>query len=358
MAYRSTLIRKRERMEILLPTLLEHYISAQQVKGCSPKTLTGVRSNLGKFIRYLDTRGHSLKLGDLTVQDAREYVAHLQGTIDKYEGHKFVRPRPGCTLSPVTVHTHVRTLRAFSNWLAQEGFCKSPPFALLELPKLPQRKIDVPSPEEIQQVLSSVNPNTFKGARASAMVVLMIDTGIRAGELVGLKQYDIDWNRSVFKVFGKGAKERFVPFGTMAKQSLLHYIQVFRPKPASPTIENVFLPVDGFPLSVNAVGLVMKRLAKASGVIRLHAHLLRHTCGVQYLMVGGDTKSLQMFLGHSTAEMTNHYKQLTTEHMAAQHRKFSPIDALGVTYRRFGRPKNNGPKQVTGTPNLPADTAP
>lgn len=140
-------------------------------------------------------------------------------------------------------------------------------------------------------------------------------------------------------MFGKGSKERFVPIGATAKQSLLRYVQTFRPKPARDDIDHVFLSVDGCPLTVNAITHIMSRLAKASGVPRLHAHLLRHMSGVQYLINGGDTKSLQMYLGHASPEMTNHYEQLTTEHMMAQHRKFSPVDSLGVSYRRFGKGK-------------------
>ena len=69
------------------------------------------------------------------------------------------------------------------------------------------------------------------------------------------------------------------------------------------------------------------------------ARLMRHTSGVQYLMLGGDTKSLQMFLGHASPFMTHHYEQLKDEDMIAQHRKISPVDALRVSPRRFGRPK-------------------
>lgn len=336
MSHKSERLRKKERMEIKLPLLVEYYASAQQVKGCSKKTLKCTRSNLGKFISFLQGHGHSLKLMDLTVQDARDYVAYLQGTVNKYEGHKFTHPHPNSTLSPVTVHTHVRSLRAFSNWLAREGYLKTPPLALLELPKLPQKKIDVLSPEEIHQVLATINPDTLVGARAAAMVLLMLDTGIRAGELVGMKLRDVDWNWGVFKVFGKGAKERFVPLGATPKQALLRYVQTFRAKPARDGIDYVFLSLDGYPRTVNAIVRIMHRLGKNSGVTRLHAHLLRHTCGVQYLMVGGGTKSLQMFLGHSTPDMTAHYEQFKEEHVHAQHRKFSPVDTLGIAYRRLG----------------------
>jgi integrase/recombinase XerD len=345
MSHRTEVLLKKERMEVTLPILVEYYATSRQVKGCSKKTLVGIRSNLGKFVHYLQQQGHSLKLSELSIHDARAYVAYLQGTVTKYEGHKLTPPHPDSTYSPVTVHTHVRFLRSFSFWLEKEGYTKEPIFALLELPKLPQTKIEVLSPEEIQQILSTINPNSFMGSRSSAMVLLMLDSGIRASELVGLKLKDVDWNRGVFKVFGKGSKERFVPMGATAKQALLRYVQVFRPKPARDDIDNVFLSLDGYPLTVNALTKIMVRLGRNSGVTRLHAHLLRHTCGVQYLLVGGDTKSLQMFLGHSSPSMTHHYEQFKDEHVMAQHRKFSPVDALGITYRRFGNRKTPVIKQ-------------
>lgn len=344
MSRRTQVLLKRERMNITLSMLVEYYATSKQVKGCSKKTLVGIRSNLGKFIHFLEKRGHSLKLTDLTIHDARAYIASLQGNVTKNEGHPLTPARPNCTLTPQTIHTHVRALRSFSFWMEKEGYTKSPIFDLLELPKIPQTKINVLSPEEIQQLLGAINPGTFKGARLYAMVLLMLDTGIRAGEVVGLKLADVDWNRGVFKVFGKGSKERFVPLGATAKQALLRYVQVFRPKPAKDDVETLFLSLDGYSLTVNALVRIMHRLGKNAGIPRLHAHLLRHTCGVQYLIVGGDTKSLQMFLGHASPSMTHHYEQFKDEHMTAQHRKFSPVDAMGITYRKLGNRKAAVPK--------------
>jgi len=97
MSRKSEFLRKNERMEITLPTLLEYYTTSKKVAGCSPKTLIAIRSVLGRFIRFLQSRDHSLKLCDLTIEDAREYMASLQGPITKYEGHKFNRPIEGAT---------------------------------------------------------------------------------------------------------------------------------------------------------------------------------------------------------------------------------------------------------------------
>lgn len=339
MSRKSEVLRKKEQMQITVPTLLEYYFSSKRAKGCSNKTLIAIRSVLGRFTRFLEKRGHSLRLEDLTIEDARAYVASLQGKITKYDGHKFNRPVPNAEYSPQTIHSHVRILRTFSNWICEDGYTRQPIFARLELPRLPQVKIAVLSPAEIEQILGSINPGTFIGARLMAMVLVMLDTGIRAGELVGMLLSNVDWDRGVIKVLGKGSKERFVPIGATAKQTLLRYVQTFRASPARPEIDNVFLSVDGYPITVDALVHIMTRLANNCGISRLHAHLLRHTSGVQYLVNGGDTKSLQMYLGHSSPDMTNHYEQLTTEHMMAQHRKFSPVDSLHVSYRRFGKSK-------------------
>src|SRR5581483_7761897 len=112
MSHRSELLRKKERMEITLSTLIDYYVTSKQVKGCSKKTLIGMSSNLGRFVRYLTQKAHSLKLADLTIHDARDYITSLQGTVAKYEGHTLTPPKPGCTFSPQTVHKHVTTLRA------------------------------------------------------------------------------------------------------------------------------------------------------------------------------------------------------------------------------------------------------
>lgn len=114
MSRKSEQLRRQERMEILLLTLLDYYLTSKQLKGCSPKTLAAMRSVLSRFIRFLEARGHSLKLIDLTLQDARDFSASLNSKIVKYEGHKFNRPVPDAQYSPETIHSYVRVLRTFS----------------------------------------------------------------------------------------------------------------------------------------------------------------------------------------------------------------------------------------------------
>ncbi|MFC1958928.1 tyrosine-type recombinase/integrase [Chloroflexota bacterium] len=129
-------------------------------------------------------------------------------------------------------------------------------------------------------------------------------------------------------VLGKGSKERIVPIGKYVQITLWSYIDKVRPEPVNPGVKNLFLTRDGKPITVNTLKLYFSRLAKTSGVNRLHAHMCRHTFAINYLLNGGDIFSLKEILGHTTLDMVNHYLHFTSSQITAQHRKYSPMDKL------------------------------
>jgi site-specific recombinase XerD len=127
---------------------------------------------------------------------------------------------------------------------------------------------------------------------------------------------------------GKGAKERIVPIGKYVQWTLWTYIDKVRPTPIDPECNSLFLSRSGKPITANTIKLFFSRLAKISGVTRLHAHLCRHTFAINYLLNGGDIFSLKEILGHTTLDMVNHYLHFTSSQITAQHHKYSPIDKL------------------------------
>ena len=132
------------------------------------------------------------------------------------------------------------------------------------------------------------------------------------------------------KVMGKGQKERVLPFGSASQKALLKYLFHFRPEPVHQGVGNFILTLDGYAMTYDALRLIMNRLARLSGVERLHAHLLRHTFAVNYLVNGGDVFSLQQILGHTTLDMVRRYINLTSTHVMAQHNRFSPVDRMNL----------------------------
>jgi len=193
--------------------------------------------------------------------------------------------------------------------------------------------IEILSDQEIADIFAKLNPTCSLGARLYLMVLLLLDTGIRASELVGLTLANTYIEQDYFKVLGKGDKERIVPFGATTKKALLRYIHTFRPEPFHQGVDQLVLTTDGSPLTYSGLAQAIKRLGKKTGVPRLHAHLFRHTFAVRYLMNGGDIMTLRLILGHATLEVTQMYMHLASAHVQLQHHKFSPVDRLGIKVR-------------------------
>ncbi|MCK4273811.1 MAG: tyrosine-type recombinase/integrase [Dehalococcoidales bacterium] len=141
------------------------------------------------------------------------------------------------------------------------------------------------------------------------------------------------------KVMGKGAKERVVPIGKHVRMVLFSYVDKIRPKPAAPDCDNLFLSSTGRPITLNTLKLMFSRLAKASGITRLHAHLCRHTFATNYLLNGGDIFSLKEILGHTTFEMVNHYLHFTSSQITIQHHKYSPMDKIFSQLKELDAPQ-------------------
>lgn len=332
MAASRTEFRGKAKVEMSLPALIDLYILSKQIEGRSLKTLTWYRANLERFANFA-TNGHTPGLSDVSLNQARAFVAHLQGRTTRYEDHH-MRPVKEGGLSPHSVHAYVRTLKAFGSWLVEEGYVDTHPFERLKPPKLPQTMIEVLSNEEIRSIVGVINPDTVLGARMHAMVLLLLDTGIRASELCGLTVDNTHLEDGYIKVRGKGNKERIVPFCNTTKKSLLRYLHTFRPEPASEGIEVLFLSVNGVQLTTSGLAQALERLGQAASVPRLHPHLFRHTFAVHYLMNGGDIMTLRLMLGHTTLEVTQMYLHLADSHVRVQHGRFSPVDKLELSGRK------------------------
>jgi site-specific recombinase XerD len=216
----------------------------------------------------------------------------------------------------------------FSSWLYSEHYTEENRLKNLKLPKAPETIVEPLTSEETKTIIGNIREDSPCGPRNRTIVELINDAGLRAQEVANIKLAHLNLDKGYVKVMGKGSKERIVPIGWVVQRSLLRYVTIYRPKPKSNDCDNLFLSTTGCPITVNTIKLLFSRLAKTSGVARLHAHLCRHTFAVNYLLNGGDIFSLKAILGHTTLQMVGHYLHFTTAQVAAQHHKYSPMDKL------------------------------
>ena len=259
-------------------TLIKHFEVHNLTEGKSPRTVDWYNEALGQFLDWLVRNELSTSLDQIGEPEARGFVLHLQRT----------PTRAGRPVSSYTLSSRVRALRAFFAWLAKKGYTETHRLREMRPPKTVGRVIEPLREAEIRAILGSMNPATVLGARNSALVSLMLDTGLRLAEVAGLDVDDVNIDDRYVKVLGKGQKERMVAFGARAQRALVDYAMHFRVEPAHERISSFFLCIDGYPMSAAAITSLMVRLGRSAGVPRLHPHLLRHTYATSFLLNGGD----------------------------------------------------------------------
>jgi len=299
------------------------YKICAKAEGKSPKTISWVTDAVRYFSDFLGDGHHDLS--KVTVHDLRRFILALRNA-KAYSHHRFTRPqdRP---LSPQSIVSYVGAIKSFFSFLAREQIIPSNPMDNVTL-KVPKKVIATFSEAQLQRLLAQPDKGTVEGYRDYTIMLTLLDTGARLGELMGLKLGDVDLEQGYLKVTGKGSRERYLPIGAKVTKALLKY----RIRRAETTWDNFFVTKDGRPLTLRRVQAVIKRYgekAKVSGV-RCSPHTFRHTSCVMYLRNGGDPFTLQKKLGHSSLQMTRHYSNLVDADVRAAHLKHGPADRLNV----------------------------
>ncbi len=310
-----------DKSTIPLKAVIDEYLAVCRTEGKTPTTLRGYKMELQRFNRWL---GDEAPLGDLNLQSARAYIESQQGQ-PKYLNHPFHDPQ-GTVISAQTLKSRAVVLKGLGTWLFEESYTSSNVLARFKPPKAPRKLMQTLSNEEVDRLLSYLNPTTMVGSRDRAILLVFLDTGLRCSELLGLRSDDLHIKDRCLKVMGKGQKERMVPFGDQTARTLMRYLTL-RLNPMEEQL--VFLNVEGRPMSIPAIQMMFSRLSKATGIPRLHIHLLRHTFATNFLRVSRDPFTLQRLLGHETLEMTRRYVDMVRlEEMTRDH-SFSPVDRMG-----------------------------
>jgi site-specific recombinase XerD len=320
--------------QLTLSDLAQYFEFHNRTEGKSPNTIQWYNEVLARLGRFLGEQGGSLLITDIGEPEVRAFIDHLQHKT-KWSGTTYARPEP---LSGEGIQNRVRALKAFFNWLHSEGYTDTNRLARLRNFKTERKLKEILTEDEIGAIFATFDVKTAAGARDAGILTLMLDSGLRLSEVVGLRLADADIDAGHLKVMGKGSKERIVPFGAAAQKALWRYRHHYRPETSSS--DRFFLTIDGMAMTTAALVSLIKRVRTASGVSRLHPHLCRHTFATRYLINGGDVFSLQQILGHTTLEMVRKYVQLANAHVAVQHRRFSPMDHIALGQRRT-RPRTS-----------------
>ena len=207
--------------------------------------------------------------------------------------------------APTTANQRYRSLAQLFRYLVEEGEISSSPMAKMKPPTVPETRVAVINTEDLRKLLAVCDGRTFEARRDTAMIRLLIATGMRAGELVGLRIADLDRDAQAVFVVGKARRPRACPYGAKAAQAIDRYLRIRGRHPQAAS-EWLWLGNKGG-LTDSGLRQMMERRGNQAGIAGLHPHQLRHTFAHEYLAEGGHEGDLMMLAGWQSRQMIGRY---------------------------------------------------
>jgi integrase/recombinase XerD len=288
--------------------LLDQFINQLKVeRGLAANTILAYNHDLMGFFEFLKRRGVSPV--QVNQDDLLSFIAEKK-----------------TQLSPRSLVRNLVSIRMFYRFLVTEGKIDSNPARLMGIPKMYRYLPDILSRDEVEAFLLQPDTQTVLGKRDKAILELLYATGLRVTELISLKMIDINLEVGFIRTIGKGSKERIIPMGTKAMDSLKEYLTDSRPSfPKKEEFPYIFLNSRGRPMTRQGLWKIIKNYALKAGITKtVTPHTVRHSFATHLLEGGADLRSIQIMLGHSDISTTQIYTHIARERLKEIHERYHP----------------------------------
>ena len=293
------------------PFSITDYLTHLEVElGLSGNTIEAYLHDVNRWIEYLSSNGFD-NPGQVEKQTVVEFIEHLKTT----------------GLSNNSTARNISAVRSYHVFLFREQFTSIDPTETIEILTLSRKLPDVLSIDEIISLIEAPDLSKDKGMRDSAMLEFAYGTGTRVSELITITLQNVLFDENLVRITGKGSKERIVPLGGKAKESVLDYIQKIRTPLAEKKLSKdvLFLNMRGSPLTRMGFWKILRSYVIKAGITRhTSPHTLRHSFATHLLEGGADIRVVQELLGHASISTTEIYTHVDREYIKEVHRTFHP----------------------------------
>ena len=277
-------------------------------KGLSKNTIQSYESDIYQLYQWNISKNKK-RITEIKKIDTSQYISYLFSQ----------------NLKSTSVNRKISSLKTFFNFLLKKKLINANPFADQIMPKKPISLPKSISEDDVVKLLDAPKPDSLIGLRDKAMLELLYASGVRISELVNIKFSDLDLERNIIKVFGKGSKERLVPFGEDAAQCIRAYIDERKKNKDIVSIKYIFLNNRGSKISRHAFWHRLKEYCLEIGLKRdISPHTLRHAFATHLLNRGADLRSVQVLLGHSDLSTTQIYTHIAKQRLSELVKKHHP----------------------------------
>lgn len=288
---------------ITLSDAIEMYFVAKRAQRLSEHTLSDYQNTLNKFSRFI---GEACELNNITSSHIATFLA---GTTE---------------VSKKTTLNYHTGLSSLWNYLVETGLAERNIVRLVKPPRPDERQILPFTRLEIVALLKAAEASKPR-IRNRAIILLLLDCGVRASELCSLKLKHVNLDDRRILVRGKGDKERKIPFSETTQAALKAYFQVRGLHSTRDYHDAIFMAASGNPIDRIGLLQIVERTGIKAGVSNCHPHRFRHTFAIQFLRNGGNIYTLQALLGHTTLDMVKRYLAIAQTDLDRDHEKASPV---------------------------------
>jgi site-specific recombinase XerD len=312
-----------------LRSAAEGWLLDGDIRQHSARTQGNRREIIEKLLWFLDDQ----EFATCSLLELRKFLSYLSRGHEDPRG-RWGNPRMKSQVKPRTVHTYHGHLRTFFRWLVDEGVIGQSPMESIAPPISRSDQVQPFTDAQVAALIAAAKSTTH-ARRDEAIVLFLLDTGVRASELCGILFGDLDMPARRCSVLGKGNKRRGVYFGKSTAKALYYYIREDAREPNDSLFITDRGETAGDPLTRSGLLQLIERLEKSAHLtgIRCSPHTFRHTFAISFLRNGGNVFTLQQMLGHTSLHMTNRYVALAQADIEKQHRQFSPVDSLRSVHR-------------------------
>ncbi len=324
---------------LLLSQAISGFVKYKVVEGLSDTTLTSYQDQLDRLLNHLG----DILIADINALHVEDFIYWLRTDYEPQRVNGKQKP-----LSGKTIYNYWVTLKSFFSWAHQREFIAANPMDVVPRPKFNDKPVDPFTREEIDKLLQVCKQSRLAETngrrpfmmdrptyrRDEALILFLLDTGLRASELCALRIRDVDMSTGEVTIQhgkeggAKGAKGRTVYIGKATKRTLWRYL-VERGEKDNEEVP-LFTTIDDKPLNRDSLRFIFIRLGKAAGLKTCHPHMFRHTFAINYLRSDGDVLTLQTLLGHTSLEMVKRYARIAKIDLQRSHGRASPVDNWGL----------------------------
>jgi site-specific recombinase XerD len=275
--------------------IYEDYLLAKQLQGLSPTTLERYEYSVKRLLTDLDKRD----IADITAADIRRWL-----------GTK--------TYSDTSRGIDIKNQKAFFRWAKREGYREDNPMARIPMPKTSDPEKRALDEAELSKLIETARKS---GKRDLAIILTLVDTGMRASELGALERHDLDLDQLTVRIrCGKGGKERVAFISPLTNRAIRRYLASRRDSDPA-----LFLTNRGIPFSRDSLRLLLYRLSLRAGIGKVGPHCIRHSFATFLARQGCDAWSMQSLLGHADNKVCLRYIHLSGRDIQEAHKRYSPV---------------------------------